>query len=152
MDPRRVLIMALAAIPFTVLPVPAEEVAKPGAAEVPDPILQPLYADPAAAVRRPSPMVVEVLAAIEAQRATLRELKSRLSQTRDPRDVQELHRAIAVAKHETEMRLLRIQADYARREGRIDAAARFEEAIATMKAPPVSREAKAPARAVTSAR
>jgi hypothetical protein len=144
MNPRRVLLIALVALP-TSLPIHAEESSSAGSHLAP---AAPATAAPAAAgvARRPTPMVADILAAIDEQRGVLRALKARLSKTQDRREVIEIHRAISTAKLETEVRLLRIQAGYARREGRLEAATHLEAAITAMSAAPVAREA-APARA-----
>ena len=89
---------------------------------------------------RMSPMAAEMFGAIDEQRDRVRALRTELSRTRDGARSLELQRAIAMLRHETELRLLRIQAAYARREGRLETAAGLEAAIAALTAPPESRE------------
>jgi hypothetical protein len=147
MDPRRAVWIALLAAPLAALPARAEEAPAAPTAETTEapamaPKLEPLYADPAIMGRRMSPMVSELMTAIDEQRTVLRGLKARLAQTREPKQMVELHRAISAAKRDTEVRLLRIQADHARREGRFEAATKLDASIAAMNAPPVARESK----------
>lgn len=115
----------------------------PSAAASPEPAAAP--AAPAAlAPRMPShllsPMVAEMYAAIDEQRAKVAALRAELAQARGSERALGLQRELSAAKRETELRLLRIQAGHARREGRLEVAGNLEAAISAMTSPPAGRE------------
>jgi hypothetical protein len=121
---------------------PAAELA-PSAAASPAPVAPesaPEAVAPRLPVQRMSPMVADLHAAIDEQREKIAKLRAELALARGGARALELQRALSAAKRETELRLLRIQADYARREGRLEAAGNLEAAITAMTAPPASRE------------
>lgn len=115
----------------------------PSAAAVPAPAA-PESAPAAASPRLPahllSPMVAEMYAAIDEQRAKVATLRAELAQARGTERALELQRALSAAKRGTEVRLLRIQADHARREGRLEVAGNLEAAINAMTTPLAARE------------
>lgn len=107
----------------------------------------PAFAQPAAPPAEPrlerrlmSPMVVEMFDAMDEQRIQVRALKAELARTHEPALVFELQRRIALAKQAIELRLLRIQATHARREGRVEVARSLEAAILALTTPPEPRE------------
>jgi hypothetical protein len=120
------------------------------AAEAPASVAAPLppatneHAPGAVAPRLPvhlmSPMVAEIFAALDEQRDKIARLRVELTLERDGARAFQLQRALSAAKQETEVRLLRIQASHARREGRLEVAGNLEAAIAAMTVPPASRE------------
>lgn len=65
------------------------------------------------------------------------QLESELAATSNPLAALEVQRRIEAAAREFELRVLRIQAEFARSEGRIEVAERLEAAIAEMIEPPV---------------
>ena len=87
-----------------------------------------------------SPMVAEMFAALDEQRAKIGRVRAELAQARDGARAFELQRAISAAKQETEVRLLRIQADHARRDGRLEVAAKLDAALTAMTTPAPARE------------
>ncbi len=87
-----------------------------------------------------SPVVAEIFAALDEERARIRQLKNELAATNDPARAFELQRAIVAAKQEAELRMLSIQADHARRENRADVAAELDGAIQTLTTPAIGRE------------
>lgn len=100
---------------------------------------------PVLPAHRMSPMVAELFAALGEQRAKLAQLRADLAEARDEARALELQRALSAAKQETELRLLGIQADHARREGRNEVAARLEDAMRAMRSPvPAPAAAAAP--------
>lgn len=114
----------------------AESAAAPVPAPAPSSALSEI--EPRLPAHRLSPMMAEIFAVIDAQRAKVAALRAERGKGPGGLRSLELERALSVAKHETELRLLRIQADYARREGRLEAAGQLEAAITAMSAPAVS--------------
>jgi len=82
-----------------------------------------------------SPVVAGIFAALDEDRARIRQLKVELATTNDPARAFELQRAIVTAKQDAELRMLRIQADHARRENRADVAAELDSAIQALTTP-----------------
>ncbi len=87
-----------------------------------------------------SPVVAEIFAALDEEQARIRQLKDELAATKDPARAFELQRAIVAAKQGAEARMLRIQADHARRENRADVAAELEGAIQSLTTPAIGRD------------
>lgn len=87
------------------------------------------------ATRPDSPMMVEIRAAMEAERTSRTELLARFDATRDEHAAMEIQRQIETLARDTELQILRIQVDHARLGGREDLALRIETAIAQMTAP-----------------
>jgi len=92
---------------------------------------------------RMSPVMAELHDALAEQRAKLAALRAELVRARGTSREAELRGALSAAKRETEARLLRIQADHARREGRLETAASLEAAIVSITTPPAARETSA---------
>jgi hypothetical protein len=93
----------------------------------------------------PTPHMLEIRAALDDGDRAISALRARLSPTASRAETTELKRRIARAKLESEAALLRIQASWARTEGREDLARRFEsEAVAVLA--PRPRDAAAAAR------
>lgn len=90
---------------------------------------------------RMTPMMAELHDALAAERTRLAALRAELARARGTTREAAAQRALAAAKRETEARLLRIQADHARREGRLEVAARLDAALAALHTPPAAREA-----------
>ena len=80
----------------------------------------------AATARVPAPMMAEIEAALATGEKTVEGLTARLATARTRPEIQTLHREIESAKRMTEVSVLRIQAGWARREGRIEIALRLE--------------------------
>lgn len=87
-------------------------------------------------------MNAELMQVLEAERASLAELRDRFRAARDRRDALAIEREIAQVKAHAEMALLRIQADYARRLGRLAVAREIESVIQAILHPPARRPAK----------
>lgn len=85
-----------------------------------------------------TPLVSELLRIVEAERATLDELRATAMQTADPAGRLEIQRRIESVKRETQLTLLRVQADYARREGRLEVAGQLEAALLRMQGGPAT--------------
>jgi hypothetical protein len=84
-----------------------------------------------------SAMMREVRDAVDAEKATLAALRSKLDGT-DHETALATQREIERAKQETELRILRIQAEHARRAGRTEQATQIEQAIQDTTRPPVN--------------
>lgn len=97
-------------------------------------------AEPRLERRLMSPMVAEMFDAMDEQRVQVRALKAQLSRTHEAARVFELQRQIAQAKQAIELRLLRIQATHARREGRVEVARSLDAAILALTAAAEARE------------
>ncbi len=134
-------VCGLAARAAVVTAAPAEPAA-PSAAQV-----APLAADPngvettAAAAAAPrareslSPCQQAIRALLDREAAQLAELDARLPGAADEGAVLALQREIEQVKQETELQVMRVQADFARREGRTAQADQIEAALAEMAAP-----------------
>lgn len=81
---------------------------------------------PAPAARPLSPMMVEIEAALSSADRSVAELATRLAAARSRTEAHAIQRDIERAKVGAEVSVLRIQAAYARREGRPEVAARLE--------------------------
>jgi len=125
---------------------PAENLETPA---IETPAVESLSMDQLIPREQLSPVVAEIFAALDEERARIRQLKDELTATNDPARAFELQRAIVAAKQEAELRMLRIQADHARRENRVDVAAELDGAIQALTTPANGR-APAP-RAATAA-
>ena len=88
---------------------------------------------PAVAAPAPAtPMMVAIDAALEVGRAQVAELAAQLATAPDDTTALALHRAIEQAKSDAKLRVFGIQAEFARREGRLEDAQQLEAAIAAM--------------------
>ena len=95
---------------------------------------------PAPAVKRvaqPSPMMVEIRAVLDSERASLKSLNERFRAAKDDATAQALQREIAQVKQDSEIAILRVQAKHARLAGHDAVAAYLEGAIRTILSPPV---------------
>jgi hypothetical protein len=80
--------------------------------------------------KRPrTPMDVELFAVLDRQREALAALRTRFREAKDDRTALAVQREIDRVKRDSEISLLRVQADWARRAGRIEAASQIEAAI-----------------------
>jgi hypothetical protein len=95
---------------------------------------QPVPGDQRIAIDRPvSPMMKEIQAAFDAEREALDVLEARLKSVTTEAEIMRVMKEIERVKVETELEILGVQADYARREGRIEQAQRIEAAIKHMR-------------------
>ena len=101
---------------------------------------------PAVRVRRSSPIALEMQKVIDEERQALVELRARFAAARGPGAI-EIQREIERLKAGTEISLLRIQASWARRQGRLEIAREIEAAIEATLHPHAPAAAVAPARA-----
>jgi hypothetical protein len=85
-------------------------------------------------------MMTEIRALLADEHRTLVALNERFRRTTDPAAALALQREIAQLKFGTEIALLRVQARYARAEGRPSVAAHLENAIRELESPPVPRQ------------
>ncbi len=97
-----------------------------------------------------SPMMVEIRAVLDEERASLKVLHERFRAAKDADAAIAIQREIARVKLDAEVSVLRVQAKHARAAGRADVAANLEAAIQQMlepEAPPPSapRPARTPA-------
>lgn len=83
---------------------------------------------------RPTPRVRRLLEVATEGRQQLAALRLELAGTRDHARVLELERRLEAVKVETDLRLFRLQATFAREDGAVDVAERFEAAILRMTA------------------
>lgn len=86
-------------------------------------------AEKAPRVAKSSPMMVEIRAVLDGERAALRPLNERFRAAKDPDAAIAIQREIARVKLDTEVAVLRVQAKHARAAGRADVAASLETAI-----------------------
>jgi hypothetical protein len=115
----------------------------PALADDDSPAAAPVVVAPAAQ----TPMLAAINAVLQEERALVAELATRLTTATDDEAALTLHRAIEQAKADAELRILGIQADHARREGRLEAAVELEAAIAAfgkVEAAPVVEQRSAP--------
>ena len=99
-------------------------------------------------ITRPATVAASITALIEAEGEQLRVLTRRLDATRDSDAAMGIQREIEQVKVQTELSILRLQSEHARRAGRIAVADRLDAAIREMVEPrpamtPVSRPAPA---------
>ncbi len=136
---KRILPLALL-LPAVLLVAGPTELEAPSASVVTDPdaaeIPGFLTIDPA----HLSPLMREIRSAWEAQAVAVAALETRLETAADATEFLALQRQIEDLRVGTEVRFLEIQARHARSEGRLDAAARLEAAVARMTAPPPRAE------------
>ncbi len=85
--------------------------------------------------RAVSPLMAELRAALDAERVRHDELEARFHAATDERAALEIQREIETLARDTELQILRIQIDHARRAGREEVAQAAEAAIAEMTAP-----------------
>lgn len=86
---------------------------------------------------KPGAMMTEIRALIADEHRTLAALNERFRRTTDDATAITLQREIAQLKLGTEIALLRVQARYARAEGRLSMAAHLDEAIHDLESPPL---------------
>lgn len=86
----------------------------------------------AAAPAPATPMMAAIDAALMDEHARVAELAARLATAPDDTTALALHRAIEQAKTDAKLRVFAIQAEFARREGRLEDAQQMEAAIAAM--------------------
>ena len=82
-----------------------------------------------------SPCMQAIQAVLDHEAARLAELETGQKAAVEESALLELQREIERVKEETELQILRVQADFARREGRLEQAAEIEAALAEMTAP-----------------
>ena len=86
--------------------------------------------------KRPrTPMDVELFAILDRQREALAALRTRFKDAKDDRTALAVQREIDRLKRDTEISLLRVQADWARRAGRVEGARRIEAEIGQIQNP-----------------
>jgi len=115
----------------------------PGARLLAEPAAPPaVTADPVSAAATspvaPSPEMAAIRGALDEGRARVDALAARLAATTDNDACFALQREIELAKRDTELQILGIQADFARREGRGETAAELEAVIAQIRNPQVA--------------
>ncbi len=98
-----------------------------------------------------SPLMAGIAARLERMRSAVAELEARAAAAPAPDRALALQQAIERAKVEAELDILRLQADEARREGRLEQAASLEAALREMTEPrprpvPSERPERAPGR------
>ena len=86
---------------------------------------------------KPGAMMTEIHALVADERRSLAALNERFHRTTDQAAAIALQREIAQLKLGTEIALLRVQARYARAEGRLAVAAHLDDAIRELESPPV---------------
>ena len=81
-------------------------------------------------------MMQEINQALAAEKATVAALQSQSELATDHQQALATQREVERVKQETELRILAIQADHARGDGRTEQAAEIEQAIQTITNPP----------------
>jgi hypothetical protein len=112
-------VLALAADEIPAEPVPVDAT-RPAPAVEPAPL---------------SPMMKDIVAAWDAHTVVVAALERQVAQTADASTALALQHQIEAARAQVEIQILTIQAQYARREGRLDVAAEIESAIAELTSP-----------------
>lgn len=79
-----------------------------------------------------TPQLAAIEEVLQAEHIQVSEFTVRLGAVTTDEEALALHRAIEQAKMDAQLRILGIQADYARKEGRLDTAAELDAAIAAM--------------------
>lgn len=123
-----------------VVGLPAPSAAATDASTNGDPVAA-APSDPAAAVA-PTPLQAAIEAAVLEERTQVAALAAQLATAPDDATALALHRAIEKAKLDGQVRVLGVQVEFARREGRLEDAARIEAAIAAMGRPAVPAQAE----------
>jgi hypothetical protein len=118
----RIVVPALSCAALVLLPVTARADGPPAAANKPAP-----------AAQARSPMMTLINTAIEEGQVSLRTLVTRLGATTDDNEAFALQRQIEQAKLDTELKVLGIQATFARQEGRAGVAVALERVIAQLR-------------------
>ncbi|MHB8080285.1 MAG: hypothetical protein ACYDIE_13640 [Candidatus Krumholzibacteriia bacterium] len=90
----------------------------------------------AAAVASPQTVAEAIGAVVAEGRAAVAALEARTKSAADPADALALQTAIEQAKRDLTRRLLEVQLDFARREGRLQQAAELEAILARLATPP----------------
>jgi hypothetical protein len=144
-------------------PIPAVDVARPGpwscsyvllalaflavpVAQAEEAVRPPAAAAAPAPARRPlSPMMQEIRAVLDHATRAVQQHSLRLAGVRATSEATAIQKDIERTKFEAEVSILRIQATWARREGRPEAAQRLEAAIADMLSPSVLGDPRRPA-------
>lgn len=85
---------------------------------------------PTPAERPMSPMMAEIVAAVDASHLAVAELSREIAQTTDQGEVLALQREVSRLKNEMRLETLRIQLRYAEAEGRTEAVATLERLLA----------------------
>jgi len=83
-----------------------------------------------------SPLHQRIQAVLQAEQVKAVSLLDRIARAHDNSQLVQLQRELEALKRDTEIEILRLQADYAREQGRIDQAVEIEAAIATILNPP----------------
>ena len=126
-------LLALAAVALSE-PAPATPVAGPA------PATQAGSAEGAAAKSATPPTLTPEMAAVQAalaaERSRITELEARLAATKDDQAALVVMKEIEQVKRDTELGVLRLQAEFARREGREEQARKIDLAIAEFLTPP----------------
>ena len=119
---------------------------EPAAPAVDEPTAEAVSADDSAvresfltADRELSPMLQTIKAAWQEQAAAQAKLDAELAAAPDARAALEVQQRIDIAMRDFEIRVLRIQLDFARREGRTEVAERLAASIEAMVSPPSLR-------------
>lgn len=102
----------------------------------------PVATTPSVRVVRQNPMMAEIRAVLDGERATLARLNQRFRAAVDGTDAEAIQKEIAQVKLDSEMAVLRVQVKYARAGGREAVAAFLEGAIRAMQSPPVQLPAE----------
>jgi hypothetical protein len=89
---------------------------------------------------KPGAMMTEIRTLLADEHRSLAALNERFRRTTDQAAAITLQREIAQLKLGTEIALLRVQARYARAEGRLSVAAHLENAVRELESPPVPRQ------------
>lgn len=92
-----------------------------------------------------SPCMQAIQAMLDGEAARLAELETGQKAAVGEGALLELQREIERVKEETELQILRVQADFARREGRLEQADQIEAALAEMTAPRPASQTATPA-------
>jgi TolA-binding protein len=104
----------------------------PGLAAATDDPAAASAAQAAPTTATPTPLLAAIEAVLQEEHVRVNELAARLNAVTNDEEALALHRAIEQAKMDAQLRILGIQADYARKEGRLDTAAELDAAIAAM--------------------
>lgn len=129
-------LVALTLVPSSSADIPSPPAAQPAIAAQVEPV--PTPADTVPPARPVSPVMLRVRTALDREREQIDALRLRLRQKVGHQEAAALQREIERVKLDTEVAILRIQADVARKAGQVTLAERLEVAAAELLAPPAA--------------
>ena len=116
--------------------IAAQDPPAPLPRESAEPDLLPLEAARPPLLANPGPLYERIAAVVEAEQVAAADLQARIDAATDDEELAALQRELEALKKETRVEILRVQADFAREEGRLEQAEAIEAAIENLRNPP----------------